>query len=65
MPDDDARQSWYFCLRHKRVEDSATRCGSDLLMGPYESRDAAERYADTAAKRNDAWEAEDERWEAT
>ena len=61
MADDSAPEQWFYCLRHKRAE-SADRCGSELLMGPYPSRDAAEKYAETAQAREDAWEAEDERW---
>lgn len=61
MAEDEASAKWYWCLRHNRAE-SADRCGSELLMGPYESRAAAEAFADTANAREDAWEAEDERW---
>ncbi|MPZ72196.1 MAG: hypothetical protein GEU74_03040 [Nitriliruptorales bacterium] len=62
MAEDSVPTKWYWCLRHNRAE-SVDRCGADLLMGPYESREAAERYAETAKAREDAWEAEDERWE--
>ena len=59
---DEQPAQWYWCLRHSRPE-STDRCKSDLLMGPYESREAAERYADTAKERDEAWAAEDEQWE--
>jgi hypothetical protein len=59
---EDQPTQWYWCLRHSRPE-SADRCSSDLLMGPYESREAAERFADTAKERDEKWTAEDEQWE--
>jgi hypothetical protein len=62
MGDDAGAAQWYWCLRHHRAE-SEDRCGSDLLMGPYPTREAAERYAETAKDREEAWKAEDERWE--
>ncbi|HVM20751.1 MAG TPA: hypothetical protein VM307_12400 [Egibacteraceae bacterium] len=63
MSDDDAPR-YYWCLRHRRVE-SEQLCSADRRMGPYPSREAAEQYAETAQRRNEAWEAEDERWEGS
>jgi hypothetical protein len=59
---DDDSPRYYWCLRHRRVE-SEHPCGSDLRMGPYPTKEAAERYAETAQGREESWEAEDERWE--
>lgn len=56
---------WYWCLRHKRPEPAATACGAELRMGPYASQEAAQRYAETAQAREDAWAADDERWEGS
>jgi hypothetical protein len=61
MGDDAPAEQWYWCLRHSRAE-STDRCGSELLMGPYPSREAAESYAETAKAREESWDAEDERW---
>lgn len=58
---DESAEQFFWCLRHKRVETS-DRCGSELLMGPYGSAEEAQGYADTAKTRNDAWDADDERW---
>jgi hypothetical protein len=32
-------------------------------MGPYPTPEAAERFAETAEARNEAWDEEDERWQ--
>ena len=53
---------WYWCLRHQRAE-STQRCKADVLMGPYGSAQEAAQYSEKAAARNEAWDAEDERWE--
>lgn len=62
MADNGEAGPWYWCLRHNRAE-STERCGAELRMGPYPTKEAAEQYAETAQAREDAWEAEDERWE--
>ena len=61
---DDKPAEFYWCLTHKRVE-STPRCGSALLMGPYETEEQARQYAETAAARDDAWQKEDEEWHGT
>ncbi len=58
----DERPRYYWCLRHGRVE-SEELCSADRRMGPYPTPEAAEQYAEKARRRNDAWEAEDERWQ--
>ena len=52
---------WYWCLKHNRAE-STERCGAELRMGPYDSPEAAAKYAETAKSRDDAWAEDDERW---
>ncbi len=54
-------QHWYWCLRHNRAE-SEERCGAELRMGPYKSREEAANFAEKARAREDAWAEEDERW---
>lgn len=56
---------WYWCMRHNRAEPSESACGAEMRMGPYPTREEAQRFAETARKREDAWEAEDERWEGS
>lgn len=55
-------QQWYWCLDHGRVEPVAG-CRGEVRMGPYRSRDEAEHWKDRLVERNEAWEAEDKRWE--
>lgn len=60
MADENAEQ-FYWCLHHKRVE-TTERCGAAMRLGPYKSPDQARQYAQTAAQRDEAWEADDEQW---
>jgi len=61
MADDTATQ-WYWCLRHDTPE-TAEGCPAKYRMGPYPTPEAAERFAETAEARNEAWDEEDERWQ--
>jgi hypothetical protein len=58
MSDDDER--WYYCLRHKTVEQGQVCPNSDRL-GPYETREEAEGAIAKAAERTEAWD-HDPRW---
>jgi hypothetical protein len=51
---------WYFCLTHQRAEQGAG-CANKDRLGPYSSREDAERALLTAQERNDAWD-NDPRW---
>ena len=53
-------ERWYFCLIHQRVEPEAA-CAHRDRLGPYPTREEAERALQTAAERNEAWD-EDPRW---
>ena len=61
MAGDNAAE-FYWCLHHKQVE-TTQRCGAAMRLGPYGSPEEAQRYAEKAAQRDDAWEKEDERWQ--
>jgi hypothetical protein len=54
--------TWYWCLRHKAVEDGDTSCPPDDRMGPYGSREAAEHWREKKDARNESWDKEDEEW---
>jgi len=61
MPATDAEPgTWYWCLRHKKVEGADTSCPPDDRLGPYESADAAERWKERTDARNEQWDKEDE-----
>lgn len=53
---------WYWCLTHQQVE-PAGQCRATDRMGPYDSPEAARDWKDRAEGREDAWKAEDERWD--
>jgi hypothetical protein len=51
---------WYFCLKHLRTEQGAG-CANVERLGPYASREEADRALQTAAERNEKWDS-DPRW---
>ncbi|MDG6102364.1 hypothetical protein [Dactylosporangium aurantiacum] len=56
-------ERYYWCLSHQRVESEADMCAGRDRLGPYDSASEAEQALTTVQKRNEAWDAEDERWE--
>ncbi|WP_052426169.1 hypothetical protein [Cellulomonas carbonis] len=58
--DGGAPQYW-FNPRTREVEEGMVSPWSDR-MGPYPTREAAERALETAEGRTDAWDEEDRRW---
>jgi len=55
----DGEQHWWFCLKHMAVEPDAGCPGKDRL-GPYPTREAAANALETAKRRNEEWDAQDE-----
>ena len=56
-------ERYYWCLSHHRVESEADMCAGRDRLGPYDSASEAEQALTTVQQRNEAWDAEDERWE--
>jgi hypothetical protein len=56
-------ERYYWCLSHHRVETTANACPAVNRLGPYASQAEAERAMDRVRERNEAWDAEDARWE--
>jgi hypothetical protein len=54
----DTEQQWWFCLKHRAVEQGAGCPGKDRL-GPYPTRQDAERALETVRRRNEEWDAQD------
>lgn len=54
---------FYFNTRTKMVE-KGRQSSWEHLMGPYDSREEAERALDIAQQRNDEWEDDDDAWES-
>jgi hypothetical protein len=53
-------ERYYFCLTHHTVE-GAVGCKASERLGPYPSREEAERALEKVAERNAAWD-NDPRW---
>jgi hypothetical protein len=51
---------WWFCLKHMTVEHDETCPGKDRL-GPYNSAEEAANALETVRKRNQEWDAADDR----
>jgi hypothetical protein len=51
---------WYYCLKHQKVEEGP-ECAAKDRLGPYQSREEAERALETAAERNRDWRT-DPKW---
>ena len=46
---------WY-CVKHRAVEQGEDTCPPIDRLGPYDSREEAERALDKAAERNQEWD---------
>ena len=53
------QKHYFFCLKHRTVEDSENRCRSDQRLGPYKTRAEAERALEHARQNTEAWDAQD------
>ncbi|MFP3915592.1 MAG: SPOR domain-containing protein [Actinomycetota bacterium] len=53
-------EEWYYCVEHGRVEPKFG-CRMANRLGPYASREEAERALERVERRNEAWE-EDPAW---
>lgn len=51
---------WYWSLRHNRVE-GPEGDRNDSRLGPFDTREEAERALQTARERSEAWD-KDPRW---
>ncbi|HEY7564548.1 MAG TPA: hypothetical protein VIA81_06445 [Acidimicrobiia bacterium] len=54
---DPTNEQWYFCLDHQRVEPDFG-CRNDVRLGPFPTRDEAERALDRVEERNEEWESD-------
>jgi hypothetical protein len=53
---------YYWCLRHNRVESGDKVCAAKHRIGPFDTVAEAERALETVRERNEAWRAEDRRF---
>jgi len=54
--------TYWWCTDHNAVEGDE-RCRAEVRLGPYPTRDAAERALQSVQERNEKIDAEDEAWE--
>jgi hypothetical protein len=52
---------FFWCTDHHAVEDEHG-CRAEVRLGPYPTREAAERALQSVQKRNEELDAEDEAW---
>jgi hypothetical protein len=55
-------REFYFNIRTREVEEGRQSDWSEL-MGPYPTREAAQRALETAREKTERWDEEDRRWE--
>ena len=55
VQDPSRKEEWYFCLDHKTVE-PLDGCRAAVRLGPYPTREEAERALETVERRNEAWD---------
>jgi hypothetical protein len=55
----DATGEWYYCFKDKKVE-TRDECREMDRMGPYPTPEAAENWREQVARRNEAWEDEED-----
>ena len=53
---------WFWCTDHHTVEEGKD-CRAERRLGPYPTREAAERALQTVQERNERLDAEDRAWE--
>lgn len=51
---------FWFCVKHKRVEQGEDMCPPIDRLGPYGTREEAENALETAERRNEEWDAQDD-----
>ncbi|MBC3842184.1 hypothetical protein GXW82_24180 [Streptacidiphilus sp. 4-A2] len=51
---------WYYCLKHKKVEEGMV-CPARNRLGPYRTEADASRALEISRERNEAWD-DDPRW---
>lgn len=55
----DSAGTWYWCLRHSKVE-PADGCAATDRMGPYATPEEARSWRERVQARNEDWDDEDD-----
>jgi hypothetical protein len=56
-----AQGPWFYCMKHRTVEEQAG-CAARDRLGPYATREEAEHALQSVADRNERLDAEDRQW---
>jgi|tagenome__1003787_1003787.scaffolds.fasta_scaffold17565431_2 hypothetical protein len=56
-------EQWYWNLKQGRAVPASERGPADDLMGPYDSKEEAERWRERFDARNEEWKQADREWE--
>ncbi|WCO68290.1 hypothetical protein PO878_06060 [Iamia majanohamensis] len=56
-------ETWWWDLTRGRAVTGDERPADIDVLGPYPTREAAERWRERVEARNEEWKEEDERWE--
>ncbi len=55
--------AFWFNVRTGLVEDDTDKSPMDRLMGPFDTREAAEQALSHARENTERWDAEDKKWD--
>lgn len=58
-----AGKEYFWCTKHQKVESGDNLCPARYLIGPFPTVSEAEHALERIQQRNEAWEAENARWE--
>ena len=50
--------AYWYCVKHKRVEQGADLCPPIDRLGPYDSAEEASRALEKAEERNEEWDSD-------
>jgi hypothetical protein len=56
-------ERWWWSLTERRALPDAEKGPADEVLGPYPSKEAAERWRERVDERNEAWDEQDDAWE--
>lgn len=59
----DSENSFFWCVKHSRVETGDDMCRAENRLGPYATESEAQQAMQRVDERNKEREAEDDRWE--
>ncbi|ANC29923.1 hypothetical protein [Isoptericola dokdonensis] len=62
MSEENSTTQYWFNTKTGQVETSGEKSSWTHLMGPYPTREEAAQALDTASRRTEDWETEDEEW---